>query len=388
MFWKPNGKRLQEVCTYPNNNATNIHYYCEKQKMKDRDIKHRQRLKLAFRLPSYKPVSILLRVTIISLIAVGVLLLISNIVGKPEGFEGAIPFIYYVVIVVAFNVSAEVQIVFDNILERFLPVPQKMKLRISLQILLGLAVLVLAQKIVMSFFNSQLITESSKPGIYMGLISGLFFVYMLANSITIARFTQKWIDSQEEIADMKREKLRMDYNSLQDQLNPHFLFNNLSVLKSLIIYDKDSALKFTENFTDVYRYVLQSRDKQLVKFSNEMEFIYSYIGLHKERIGKGLHVNFSISKGDIETEIAPLTLQLLVENAIKHNIASRETPLEIEISAENSYVTISNNLNLRTSSYSTKTGLQNLVNRYAILTPKKIEVRQDENKFEVRVPLL
>lgn len=356
--------------------------------MEDCGIKHRQRLKLAMRLPSYKPGSILIRVITISLIAVGVLLLISNIVDKPKDFEGKIPLIYYVVIVVAFNVAAEVQIVFDNILERFLPVPQKIKLRISLQILLGLAVLVLTQRIVMYFFNPQLITENTKPGIYMGLISGLLFVYMLATSITIARFTQKWIDTQEEIADMKREKLRMDYNSLQDQLNPHFLFNNLSVLKSLIIYDKDAALNFTENFTDVYRYVLQSKDKQLVKFSDELEFIYSYIGLHKERIGEGLHVDFSILKEDIETEIAPLTLQLLVENAIKHNIASRETPLKIEIISENDYVTMSNNLNLKTSSYSTKTGLQNLVNRYAMLTPKEIEVKQDEDKFEVRVPLL
>ena len=349
--------------------------------------RHQKRQTLATRLPSYKPFSVLLRFTIISIIAVGVLQLIVAVIERPDESE-KIPFLYYVIIILAFNVATEIQIVLDNILERLLPIPKKIKLRIFIQLSFGLCMLVIAHKVVMSSLEPEMLTEKSRPGVYMGLITGLLLVTLLANALTVARFTQKWIDSQKQIADMKRDKMRMDYNSLQDQLNPHFLFNNLSVLKSLIIYDQDSALKFTENFTDVYRYVLQSKDKLLIKFSDEIEFIYSYIGLHKERLGEGLQVNFSILKEDINSEIAPLTLQLLVENAIKHNIASRETPLEIHINSQNGYVCVSNNLNFRTSSYSTKTGLKNLVKRYELITPKEIEVNQDDVKFEVKVPLL
>ena len=90
---------------------------------------------------------------------------------------------------------------------------------------------------------------------------GLVFTIFLVSSLLMTRLVDKWMFAQSEIEELKREKLKMDYNALQDQLNPHYLFNNLSVLKSLILYDKDSAVKFTENFTDVYRYVLQSRNK-------------------------------------------------------------------------------------------------------------------------------
>uniref|UniRef100_UPI003217B3AC sensor histidine kinase n=1 Tax=uncultured Draconibacterium sp. TaxID=1573823 RepID=UPI003217B3AC len=355
--------------------------------MKCLDIHSKKKQALAMRLPSYKPLSILLRFIYVSLIAVGVLNLIEYVVGsyqdsiKPDYF-------YYVLIIVSFNVVAEFQIILDNILERFLPVPDKIRLRVAIQFVFGLFVLVMVMKITMFFIEPGLLGESTKPSVFMGLIMGLLFVQMTASSLAVARFTQKWVDSQEQIAEMKREKLRMDYNSLQDQLNPHFLFNNLSVLKSLIIYDQEAALQFTENFTDVYRYVLQSKDKRLVKLNDELDFIKSYIGLHKERLGTGLEVESSILEEDGEKEIAPLTLQLLVENAIKHNVTSRENPLKIFIDTDSRLLTVSNSLNLRASSYSTETGLKNLVKRYEMLTSNEIVVQYDDERFEVKVPLL
>jgi LytS/YehU family sensor histidine kinase len=187
---------------------------------------------------------------------------------------------------------------------------------------------------------------------------------------------------------MKREKLEMDYNSLQDQINPHFLFNNLSVLKSLIIYNQKSAVKFTEDFTDVYRYVLQSKDKRLVDIKDELAFIDAYLGLHKERLGDGLQIKFLISIDVTDLKIAPLTLQLLVENAIKHNIALKDSPLQINILAEDNYLEVRNNVQLRTTSYSTKTGLDNLLKRYEFLTKQKISIDANAEEFIVRIPLL
>lgn len=350
--------------------------------------KHKKKPHLALRLPSYTPFNLLLRIGIISLVAVGMLNLIVFIVGGGEHPSQRAASFYYLVIIIAFNITAEFQILLDNVLERFLPVPKKIKLRIFTQVILGLLVLFLTFKIILGIFEPELADEKSRIGVTMGMLIGLLFVQMTANMLTVARLTQKWMDQQEEIAEMKREKIRMDYNSLQDQLNPHFLFNNLSVLKSLIVYEQDAALEFTENFTDVYRYVLQSKDKMLVKLTDEIEFIRAYIGLHKERLGDGLQVDFSILKEDFNKEVAPLTLQLLVENAIKHNIASRENPLEIKLETKDGFLCVCNTLQPRATSYSTKTGLGNLAKRYQMLNAPDIEINKGEYRFEVKVPLL
>ncbi|MCE4566813.1 sensor histidine kinase [Maribellus sp. CM-23] len=344
---------------------------------------------LALRLPSYAAPSVIIRFTVISLIATVILHFIVYVVDGPSGVNLRIPAVIYVAVIIPFNLAVELQIILDNILERFLPVPTKMKLRFILQISVGFLFLILAHRVIMYFIEPELGGENSRPGVILGMAAGLIFIQMVANSLTLARISIKWLNSQEIIAKMKREKLEMDYNSLQDQLNPHFLFNNLSVLKSLIIYDPEVAVYFTENFTDVYRYVLQSKNKKLVKLKDELEFMKAYFALHKERLGEGLmleHNNISVE--ELDREIAPLTGQLLIENAIKHNITSKETPLEITVFAKDGYLSVSNNLNLRTTSYSTKTGLGNLIGRYKMLTEKQIEVHRDEKKFEVKVPLL
>ncbi|MDX8341488.1 histidine kinase [Draconibacterium sp. IB214405] len=356
--------------------------------MKCLDVHSKKKPDLVTRLPGYEPISIFGRFVVISIIAVFILHFIAYVTKVPADSDVKIPFIIYLVVILAFNAAAELQIILDNILERFLPVPKKVKLRLFLQVAVGIIFLYVAHRGIMYFVEPKLTLADSRAGVIMGMVTGLVFVQMVANSLTIARFTQKWLDSQEQIAEMKREKLRMDYNSLQDQLNPHFLFNNLSVLKSLIIYDQEVAVEFTENFTDVYRYVLQSKDKRLVKLNDELDFMKAYIALHKERLGEGIHVETNVSGDNKDREIAPLTGQLLIENAIKHNITSREEPLEIQVYIEEDCLVVANSLNRRAASYSTKTGLKNLVKRYEILTEKEIVVQYDEKRFEVKVPLL
>nr|WP_320020940.1 histidine kinase [uncultured Draconibacterium sp.] len=356
--------------------------------MKCLELHSKKKPTLVMRLPSYEPLSMLGRFVITSIIAVLVIHFISYVTSIPTEPHVKIPFIIYGVVILAFNTAAELQIILDNILERFLPVPKKIKLRLFLQVTVGILFLYFAHRAIMFFIEPKLTPQESRSGVIMGMITGLVFVQMVANSLTIARFTQKWLDTQEQIAEMKREKLRMDYNSLQDQLNPHFLFNNLSVLKSLIIYDPDVAVEFTENFTDVYRYVLQSKDKRLVKLGEELDFLKAYFALHKERLGDGINIECQLPNTCLDKEIAPLTGQLLVENAIKHNITSRETPLDIKVFVEDDNLVVLNSLNRREASYSTKTGLKNLVKRYEILTEKEIVVQYDEKCFEVKVPLL
>lgn len=188
---------------------------------------------------------------------------------------------------------------------------------------------------------------------------------------------------------LKREKLEMDYFALQDQLNPHFLFNNLSTLMALIRQDPEKAEQFTADFTDVYRYVLMSSRFKLIALEQELQFIKSYINIHRSRLGEGLMVVIDVPNEFWARQIPPLSLQYLVENAIKHNIATSQKPLEIRIGIEGHKLFVQNNLQPKASTYSTNTGLGNLARRYQYLSRKEeVDVEVDEKVFVVKIPLL
>ena len=188
---------------------------------------------------------------------------------------------------------------------------------------------------------------------------------------------------------LRQEKLRLDYFALQDQLNPHFLFNNLSTLMAIIPENPDKALTFTEKFTDVYRYVLKSTGSRLTPLEEELEFIRAYITLHKERLGEGFIYNIAVEQDALNKLLPPLSLQYLVENAIKHNIATEARPLNLEIYTRNNRLTVSNNYQPRNSTYSTNTGLSNLKKRYQYLGLKgSVEVLQTNETFSVSIPLI
>ena len=188
---------------------------------------------------------------------------------------------------------------------------------------------------------------------------------------------------------LRQEKLRLDYFALQDQLNPHFLFNNLSTLMAIIPNDTSKALSFTENFTDVYRYVLKNTNTSLIPLEDELEFITAYINLHKERLAEGFNYNIKIPKKQLNKLLPPLSLQYLVENAIKHNLATETRPLKLDIYTKNNRLTVSNNYQPRNSTYSTNTGLSNLKKRYQYLGLKgSVEVLQTNETFSVSIPLI
>ena len=153
-------------------------------------------------------------------------------------------------------------------------------------------------------------------------------------------------------------------------------------------YDTDTAIKFTENFTDVYRYVLKSKDKKTVPLKKELEFTQSYIALHKERVGEGFIPQINIEEEYLSREIIPLTLQLLVENAIKHNITGKKSPLTLTITILDNYLIVSNNLQPKESSYSTYTGLNTLTQSYKLLTQQNVIIEQSMDDFTVKIPLL
>lgn len=352
--------------------------------------KIKRRMRFASKLPTYSPLGMLVRFAIVSVIAIIALeLIVYTVRDIPKLKATGGPFLSdYLLVIFTFNLLSELLIILDNVLERFLPIPEKIKERFLTQTCLSIILIIGVFNFTLAIAPKHEFEELTRTPYYMGVAIGLVFVMFLSTALLLMRLMEKWVYTRQSLDEMKQQKLKMDYTALQDQLNPHFLFNNLSVLKSLIIYDKDSAVHFTENFTDVYRYVLQSKDKMLVEFKEEQAFISSFIALHKERLGDGLKVKFSIDRNSLTAEIAPLTLQLLVENAIKHNVTSKDRPLKIEIITEDDYLYVKNVLQLKEASYSTHTGLKNLIKRYHMLTEKEIEILEEENLFIVKVPLL
>ena len=351
----------------------------------DKFIKYMKESDLHFlsRLPSYTLKSTLIRVFSVILTGVCFLVLATNVTVE---MEVELPFHMYVQVILIFIVLSESNVLFDNLAERFFPIPDRIKSRIFMHFLLSV---VLGFLSIAYFDRISDFEDLLKQRIVWLLIAlGFLFVFILIMFSIGLRIIEKWIWSLKEIDRLKEAKLESDYNLLQDQLNPHFLFNNLSVLKSMIIYDPKSAAVFTQNFTDVYRYVLQSSRKTTVKLAEEMEFIMAYIGIHRERMGEGLHVSTDVSDDVLEKNIPPLALQLLLENAIKHNVASKKTPLHIQIFSQLDTIVVRNKIQLRESSDSTKKGLPNLASRYELLTNRKMDISNDGEIFEVVLPLL
>jgi len=212
---------------------------------------------------------------------------------------------------------------------------------------------------------------------------------MVSMSLIIAKnFFQNWQKSLLEVEKLKQEKVKSDYKALQNQLNPHFLFNNLNMLVSEIRRDRDNAVRITEELSDVYRYVLQSKDQDTVSLEEELEFADSFMFLQKVRFGDNLVLSKNISPESLHLHLPPLTLQVLLENAIKHNVVSSTKPLHIEMYDDQEFLSVKNNYQPRKSTYSTHTGLKNIKMRYSILCDRKVEVSLQEDWFSVKVPLL
>ncbi|WP_396161051.1 2TM domain-containing protein [Flavobacterium sp.] len=179
------------------------------------------------------------------------------------------------------------------------------------------------------------------------------------------------------------------FESLKNQIDPHFLFNSLNVLSSLIEENPESAQKFTTSLSKVYRYVLEQKDKELVSVAEELKFAKTYMNLLKMRFENS--ITFEIPEGfdNEEAKVVPLSLQLLLENCIKHNIVSEPKPLHVKITIENNQLVVTNNLQKKEVLSDRKgVGLQNIVNRYAILTKKTVLVEENEQEFKIFLPIL
>ncbi len=179
------------------------------------------------------------------------------------------------------------------------------------------------------------------------------------------------------------------FESLKNQIDPHFLFNSLNVLSSLIEENPDNAQKFTASLSKIYRYVLEQKDKELVSLEEELTFAKTYMNLLKMRFENSISYDVVSNVEIQEAKVVPLSLQLLLENTIKHNIVSENKPLSIKIYIEKNYLVVENNLQKKeVLSDRRGVGLQNIVNRYALISERKVLVEQTNEFFKVKIPIL
>jgi Histidine kinase len=212
-------------------------------------------------------------------------------------------------------------------------------------------------------------------------ISGLFFG-------AIIFIVLLWQASLRREQKLREEKLIFQNETLQSQVNPHFLFNSLNTLSALVTAQPEVAEEFINRLASIYRYILENGSKERVPLPVELSFIRDYFYLHKIRDDGKILLDISVGEND-NSEILPVSLQILVENAIKHNMATRESPLRIRIYIENNSVVVKNNLQkMALQLESTHIGLRNLAQRLKLISGKDLVIDETATDFIVKIPLM
>lgn len=215
-----------------------------------------------------------------------------------------------------------------------------------------------------------------------------FISVSIAAFFTGVDFLKNWKTETIRAERLEKEKIATQYESLRNQVNPHFLFNSLNALSELVYENQELAVEYIRQLSQVYRYVLDSRNREVVSLYEEIDFMESFIFLQKIRFGNNLKVTIDVDKSD-SRYILPLSLQILIENAIKHNEISEENPLHIVVNQDDNYLSICNKMKKKRSmDKGTGIGLENIKMRYKYLTERPATSQEIDGNFIVKIPIL
>jgi len=204
----------------------------------------------------------------------------------------------------------------------------------------------------------------------------------------VAERTRDLTEVNTKLLKVQKENLQSQFEVLKSQINPHFMFNSLNVLSGLINVDIDKAQLFIDEFSQIYRYVLETIEQTVVTLNEELEFMRSYLFLSQIRYGKSLTYTVNILAEKLQLLVPPLSLQVLLENAIKHNIVNESKPLEIEILSQGDYLIVKNPIQLKISGTSTGLGLKNLIKRYSLISKLEPTFMVVNNHYVASIPLI
>jgi hypothetical protein len=246
-----------------------------------------------------------------------------------------------------------------------------------------------AMTLVAWLFNSLLFHAPMKPFIVNMLVIGTIMTVIVTLFEEGRFFFREWKTELVRSEQLKKEMAESQYEALKSQVSPHFLFNSLNSLTALVHKNPDKAIEFINEFSKIYRYVLEVSGKVVVELSQELDFLQSYFFLQKIRFGENLKIEINVASEKLQEFVPPLSLQLLAENAIKHNEISTARPLHIFISTEENFLVVKNDLQLRDEKVeSTGIGLKNLSSRYELISELIPSFSANGEYFVARIPLI
>jgi len=227
--------------------------------------------------------------------------------------------------------------------------------------------------------------QSSKTTLIVG---SLLITFMISSIYASTAFFIQWKENLLRTQALEKANLEARYDTLRNQVNPHFLFNSLNTLL-MLVNDNPVASRYVESISEIMRYMVQSSEKDAVLLRDELKIARDYIFIQQSRFGDKLNVEFELTENFYHYAIPPLALQMLLENAIKHNVVSKENPLIVKVFVrDNQFIVIENSVKAKLDKEpSTGIGLENIRNRYLHLTGKTIQVKQENGKFIVMLPL-
>lgn len=322
-------------------------------------------------------------------IGISFMLSAMNMGAKPEQYNWYMDFLTSISITI---LVWEGNLRIDSFMDKHFPWETKPGKRILVHLPSGILFSGFIIYLSMLAFNTYVcqFPESTKNRfMVVSIIIGVLVSIIILSIEISSQFFSKWKRSLVEIEKYKAESLQAQLQNLKDQINPHFLFNNMSVLSSLVYKDQDKAVDFINQLSKVYRYLLDSRSSELVTLHDDLIFIQSYTYLLQIRFDKNLIFNFDIPKEKENALLPPMALQILIENAIKHNEVSTELPLTISVRVKEDRLEVSNNLQLRSvTEHSSKTGIKNIEDRYRFFTKEEVKIVENKQSFTVSLPLL
>ena len=307
-----------------------------------------------------------------------------------EGKETTVLSIYWLLIGGAFIITFVSLL--NLFLDKFLTWKKHPGIRFFVQMILGtafsLACLNLSYFIIRAYYNTakadpaQLIVMNLYGAALILPIFSLYFGF---------QFLKDWRKSEIESERLLKENARSQMMSLKNHLDPHFLFNNLNILSSLMDKDVDLSKEYLDKFAEVYRIILKAEHSDLTLLEEEIKLIDSYVYLLKIRFGESVFFNIDLADAALEKALPPLSIQMLIENAIKHNMASEQKPITINIySKDPDHLIIENNIQKKTYPVQERkgTGLENIKNRYQFFSDLPVVIEETTERFKVTLPLI
>jgi two-component system, LytTR family, sensor kinase len=287
-------------------------------------------------------------------------------------------------------IYSETNIILSNFLDKKIPWERKPVWRSFIQFLTAFCLGSLLGYFFVLFVDGLFPSDYPQPPTYQIFVAGFLIAMPITLVYTVLYLFNRWKKTLLEAETLKRENIEAQYEALKNQLDPHFLFNNLNTLTAIVEENPKQAVDFIQNLSHVYRYVLQNRNKTMVTLAEELKLAKAYIFLLKNRYETYLSIEIDIPDAILTKEIPPMSLQLLLENVVKHNIIDNKHPLSIKLffDAKQGYLVMQNSLQKKNiKEESTKIGLQNINNRLRLMNQNDLIIVENTHDFSVSIPL-